>query len=238
MRNRLLLSLAGVVLLLVGVAGGIFIGGHVTAQAAARQHYTVRAGTSDISKYCATYEQTLANDLQVDPTALEKANIDALTKVLDQYLSEGEITQTEHDQLVPLLQQLGTSPCTQLDGKSLQKTIQSYLQGNPLVVQQALALHASLSSAVAGALHMRPDDLATALGSGKTVPQLAQQQHVDIAAVRTAYKNAAQSFLTQAVSTKLITQAQADALDKTLASAADKDKYPLLDLGSLASLGG
>jgi hypothetical protein len=238
MRNRVLLSLAGVVLLVVGVAGGMLIGNHFTAQAAAQQHYTVKAGSSDISKYCATYEQTLLNELHVDQKTLEQANVDALTKVLDQYLSEGEITQKEHDLLVPLLTQLGTSPCTQLDGKSITKTVQSYLQSNPLVVQQALMLHASLSSAVAGALNMKTGDLATALGSGKTVPQLAKQQNVDITAVRAAYKNAAQSFLTQAVTSKLITQAQADALDKMLSSAADKDSYPLLNLGSLASLGG
>jgi hypothetical protein len=236
MRNRILLALGGLVILLVGLAAGMLVGGRMSANAAASSHYTVRAGTSDVSKYCATYEQTLANDLNVAPSALEQANIDALTKALDQLVSEHEITKTERDQLVPLLKQLGTSPCTQLDSGA--KAIQSYLQSNPLLVQQALAAHAAVTAAVATALHMTPDALTAALSAGKTVPQLAKQQNVSIAAARKAYTDAAKSFLAQDVSSQTITQAQADALNKLLANAAAKDSYPLLDLGSLASLGG
>ncbi len=234
MRNRILLASAGVVLLLVGIVAGILIGGRVSAQAAASQHFTVQSSSSKASKYCATYEETLANDLHVAPSAIEQANIDALSKVLDQMVADRQITKTERDQLVPLLKQLGVSPCTQQDGKA----IKSYLQGNPLVVQQALAAHAALNAGVAAVLHMTPDALTSALASGKSVPQLAKQQGVDIAAVRAAYLAAAKSFLAQAVSTSTITQTQADSLNKLLAEAVAKDSYPLLDLGSLASLGG
>jgi hypothetical protein len=233
MRTRILLSLAGVALLLVGGAGGIFLGNYMSAQAAASQHYTVHAGTSEFSEYCATYEQALANDLHQSPSTLEQANIDAMTQVLDKMVSDGYITRTERDQLVPLLKQVGVSPCTQLNPKS----IASYLQGNSLVVQQGLAAHAALSQAVANALHMTPDALATALAGGKTVPQLAKQQGVDIATVRRAYLTAAKSFLSQAVSSGLITQLQADALNKLLAGAAAKDSYPLLEMGSLTGQG-
>ncbi|HEX6817195.1 MAG TPA: hypothetical protein VF120_02390 [Ktedonobacterales bacterium] len=233
MRNRILLAISGVVLLLVGLAGGMLISGHFTAQAAAPQHYTVHSDGSKQGEYCALYEQTLANDLKVAPSALEAANIDALTKVLDEYVKDGQITKTERDQLVALIKQLGVSPCTQLN----QKAIMQYLQGNPLIVQQALAAHAALNSAVAGALHMTPDALTTALGNHKTVAQLAKQQGVAISSVNTAYLNAAQSFLTQAVSSGTITQAQADGLNKMLTQAVAKGSYPLLDLGSLSSLG-
>ena len=234
MRNRVLLPIAGVVLLLVGVAGGMLIGGHFIAQAAAPQHYTVRSDGSQLSEYCALYEQTLANDLKVAPAALEAANIDALTKVLDEYVKDGQITKTERDQLVALIKQLGVSPCTQLTNS---KAIMQYLQGNPLIVQQALAAHAALTTAVASALNMTPDALTSALASGKTVPQLARQQGVDISAVRKAYLSAAQTFLAQDVSSDTITQAQADGLNKMLAAAVAKDSYPLLDIGNLASLG-
>ena len=233
MRNRILLPIAGVVLLLVGVAGGMLIGGHFIAQAAAPQHYTVHSGSSQASKYCATYEQALANQLKVDPATLEQANIDAMTQVLDQMVKDGQITKTERDQMVPLLKQLGVSPCTQLN----QQAIMKYLQGNPLIVQQALAAHAALNTAVSGALHMTPDALSSALGNGKTVPQLAKQQNVSIDSVNTAYLNAAKSFIAQAVSSGMITQAQADGLNKTLAQAVAKGQYPLLDIGNLASLG-
>lgn len=233
MRNRLLLSLAGVVLLLVGVAGGVALGSHFTAQAAASQQYTVRAGTSELSKYCAAYEQALANNLHTAPATIEQANIDAMTQVLDKMVADRHITKTERDQIVPLLKQMGVSPCTQLDGSS----VKSYLASNPLVVQQALAAHAALNTAVAGALHMTPDALATALGSGKTVPQLAKQQGVNIQAVRSAYLTSAQSFLSQAVSSGMITQEQADSLNKMLTSAVAKDSYPLLEAGSFAALG-
>jgi hypothetical protein len=234
MRNRILISIAAVVLVLVGMAGGIIIGGHFTAQAAATQHFTVRSDGSQVSKYCALYEQTLANDLKVAPSALEAANIDALTQVVDDYAKDGKITKTERDQIVALIKQVGVSPCTQIDNS---KAIMTYLQGNPLIVQQALAAHAALTSAVATSLKMTPDALTSALASGKTIPQLAKQQGVDIGAVRKAYLSAAQTFLAQDVSSDTITQAQADGLNKMLAAAVAKDSYPLLDLGKLASLG-
>ena len=234
MRNRILLPLVGVALLLAGMAGGIAVGTHMTAQASAAQHFTVRAsGNSPVSKYCATYEQALANNLHIAPGTIEQANIDAMTQVLDQMVTDGQITKTERDQVVPLLKQVGISPCTQLDGK----TVMNYLRNNSLLGQQALAAHAALTAAVGGALHMTPDALASALGTGKTVPELATQQKVDIATVRTAYLSAAQSFLAQAVAAGTITQAQADALNKMAATAVAKDSYPLLSLGSLATLG-
>jgi hypothetical protein len=227
MRNRLVLSLTGIGLLLVGVAGGILISGRMNAQAAASQHYTVNAGSSQMSKYCATYEAALADALHLPPAQIEQANVTAMTQVLDQLQKDGQITRTEHDQLVPLLKQLGVSPCTHLDGKA----IQSYLQGNALVMQQGLAAHAALTSAVAGALHLTPDALTTALGKGQTVPALARQQGVAISDVRAAYLKGAQSFLSEAVSSGLITQAQADSLNRMLASAVAKDSYPLVDSG-------
>jgi hypothetical protein len=235
MRNRILISLVAVVLVLVGMAGGIIIGGHFTAQAAATQHYTVRSDGSRVSEYCALYEQTLANDLGKDPKTLENANIDALTQVVYDYAKDGKITNFERDQLVALIKQLGVSPCTQLDNS---KAIMTYLlqPGNPVVVQ-ALAAHAALTSAVATALNMNADDLVAALAAGKTVPQLAKQHGVEIATVRNAYLSAAKTFLAQDVSKDIITQTQADALNKMLATAVAKDSYPLLDIGNLASLG-
>lgn len=234
MRNRILLPLVGVALLLAGMAGGIVIGSHMTAQAAAAQHFTVRAASnSQISKYCATYEQALANNLHLSPATIEQANISAMTQVLDQMVSDGEITKTERDQIVPLLKRIGVSPCTQLDGKA----IATYLRNDPLLAQEGLAAHAALNAAVASALHLTPDALANALAAGKTVPALAAQQKVAIATVRAAYLDAAKSFLAQAVSSGVITQAQADALNKMAAAAVSKDSYPLLSLGSLASLG-
>ncbi len=234
MRNRILLSIAGVVLLLVGVAGGMLIAGHFTAQAAAPQHYSVRSDGSQASKYCAIYEGALASKLGKDPQTLENANIDAMTQVLDQMVTDGQITKTERDQLVALIKQVGVSPCTQL-GNS--KVIMQYLQGNPLIVQQALAAHAALNSAVAKALNMKPDDLSAALGKGQTVAQLAKQQGVAITSVNTAYLNAAHAFISQAVSSGMITQAQADELNKMLAQSVAKGQYPLLEIGNLGSLG-
>src|SRR5262249_47978816 len=165
---------AGVALLLVGVAGGMVLGGRFTAQAAPQQHETVRAGSGNTAHYCQIYEQTIVDKLHVSPTALEQANVAALTKVLDQMVADGQLTKIERDQLVPMLQQLGAQPCTHLDGKSALSSLQS----NPLIAQQFLAAHAALNSAVAGALHLTPDALTAAIGKGQTVAQLATQQHV------------------------------------------------------------
>jgi hypothetical protein len=224
-RTRILLSLAGVALLLVGIAGGMLLGGRFNAQAAPQQHGTVRAGSGNTAHYCQIYEQTVADELHVDPAALEKANIDGLTKALDQMVADGQLTKTERDQLVPLLQQMGNQPCTHLDGKA----ITSYLQSNPLIGQQFLAAHAALNSAVAGALHMTPDALATAVGKGQTIAQLAAQQHVALKTVNDAYLAAAKSYLAQAVSSGLITQDQSGYVSQALAKAVAQGHYPLVD---------
>jgi hypothetical protein len=202
----------------------MLLGARFTAQAAAQQHFTVAAGSGDAGKYCALYEQTLVNKLHVSPATLEQANIEAMTAVLDQLVTDGQITKTERDQLTPLLAKLGVSPCQNLNGK----TVMSYLQSDPLIGTQVLAAHAALTGAVAQALNMQPDALAAALSGGKTVGALATQQKVDISKVNAAYLDAAKTFLGQAVTSGLITQPQADALTKALTSAVASGKYPLL----------
>jgi hypothetical protein len=225
MRSRILLALAGVALLLVGVAGGMVLGGRFTAQAAPQQHQTVRAGSGDTAHYCQIYEQTIADDLHVNPTALEQANVDALTKVIDQMVADGQLTKTERDQLVPLLQQLGAQPCTHLDGK----TLMTYLQTNPVIGQQFLAAHAALNSAVAGALHLSPDALTAAVAKGQTIAQIATQQHVALKTVNDAYLAAAKTYLDQAASSGVITSEQSEYLNQLLAGAVAKGHYPLVD---------
>jgi hypothetical protein len=222
MRHRLLFSFAGVALLLAGLIGGMLIGGRVSAQAAPKRA-AVPADSTPLGRYCQAYEQTLVNELHVSEAALEQANLNALRQVLDQLVRDGQITATERDQIVPLLKQLGTQPCTHLTPDA----IGGYLQSDPLLVQQLLAAHSALTAAVAGALHLTPDALSAALASKKTIADLAGQQRVALSAVNDAYLAAARAYLDQAVASGLLTRPQADAIDRLLAAAVARGAYPL-----------
>jgi hypothetical protein len=227
MRKRILIGLAGAGLVLVGLVAGMLIGGRLPAFAAGSTHHAVVATGSGATKYCQIYEQTLANDLNVDTTALEKANLDAAQKTLDQMVKDGQITATEQAQLASLLQQVGTQPCTNLSSK----TIATYLRHDPLVGQQLLAARTVVTNAVAQALGLTPDALQSDLSAGQTVAQIAHARNVPLATVNKAYLNAVKSFLDQNVSGGVITQEQSDAAYKLIAQAIAGGHYPLLDAG-------
>ncbi|WIG58436.1 MAG: hypothetical protein OJF49_001182 [Ktedonobacterales bacterium] len=226
-RKRIIIALAAGGLLLVGLAGGFLLGTRLPAQAQAAPHYTVASDGSQSGKYCQIYEQTLANDLHISPSALEQANIDASGKVLDQMAADGKITAVERDQLKQMLKQVGNQPCLNLNSK----TIASSLQSNPMVLQQVMGARTALVNAVAGALHITPAALESDLGHNQTVAQIAQAQHVKLSDVSAAYLGAAQTYLNQAASGGILTQDQSKAVLDMLTKAVNSGHYPLVDGG-------
>jgi hypothetical protein len=228
MRKSFLMGLAGAGLVLVGLVGGMLIGGRLSVFAASGAHHTVAATGTGVTKYCQIYEQTLANDLNVDTSALEQANTDAIQKTLDQIVKDGQITAAEEAQLKSLLQQVGTQPCTHLN----QQAITSFLQQDPLLAQQFLAAHTALANAVAQALGITLATLASDLSAGQTIAQIAKARKVDLATVSAAYLGAVKTFLAQDVSSGLITSEQSEYAYNYIAQAVSGGHYPLLEMGS------
>jgi hypothetical protein len=228
-RTQGLLALAGTGLLLFGVATGIVLGGHFTAQAASTGHAAQAPVTGQgFTEYCQIYENALAADLNVSTSIFEHDNVDAIHKTLDSMVHEGEITSFEETQALQLLQQIGTQPCTHLNAKS----ITSFLSGDTALLQQALAARTALVSAVAKSLGISSTTLESDLQHGQTVAQIAGQRHVALASVRTAYLSTAKTYLAQAVSQGLITQPQSDLINNMLAKAVNGGAFPLLSLQS------
>ncbi|MBF6589599.1 MAG: hypothetical protein IVW57_03585 [Ktedonobacterales bacterium] len=224
-RKNGLVALAGVGLVLVGLVGGMLISGRLTARAASdTRPQAVKVTGEGLVKYCQIYEGALANDLNVSSSTLERDNLDALGKALDQMVKDGQITSFEETQVKQLLQQVGTQPCANLNAK----TLATFLQGDTAVLQQALVARMALVSAVARALGETPAVLQAELGQGKTLAQLAGAHHVALATVSAAYLTAAKAFLAQAVSQGLITPAQATYASTLLSVAVAQGTYPLL----------
>jgi hypothetical protein len=88
-------------------------------------------------------------------------------------------------------------------------------------------------SAVAKSLGIATDTLQSDLVRGQTVAQVARARKVSLANVRMAYLQAAQTYLAQAASQGIITQAQSSAIYQALQSAVSKGEFPLLMPGAL-----
>jgi AraC-like DNA-binding protein len=221
MRKPLVRALIGSGLLVLGILiGAVAARLPVFASSTGPQNRTLpQAGPGD---YCHLYEQILANELHVSTSALEQANRDALQKTINQLAQDGQITAAEQSMLRGLVQKYGTDPCTSLASAG------SDLANNPAVQQLLAQVHTVLVSAVAQSLNMSPATLESDLSQGKTIPQIAQEQHVPLSTVNAAYLNAAKSVLAQAVSAQVITQGQADLLSGLATIAVNNGYYPLL----------
>jgi hypothetical protein len=230
-RKHWVQALLGAGLLLVGLAAWIAIGGRLTAHAASNTIAQPAVTGQGAQKYCQTYENALASDLNVSTATLERDNLDALQKTLDAMVRDNQITSFEESQIMQLARQVGTQPCAHLNAQALQ----TFLQSDPALIQQVLAARAALVSAVAKSLGISTDTLQSDLGRGQTVAQIAQARRVSLTSVRVAYLQAAQTYLAQAVSQGIITQAQSSAIYQALQSAVSKGAFPLLTLGGLGA---
>ena len=220
MRKRIGLAIGGVMVLAAVFAGGFLLGGHASAQAASASQAPAKGN------YCAIYEQALASDLNVSTGALERANLDAIQKTLDQMRADGKITAVEETQIVQLLQQVGMQPCTHLTPKA----VMTYLENNPVVQQQIANAHATLVAAVAAKLGLTPAVLEADLAKGQTVAALASARKVSLADVNAAYLDTARTLLSQAVSGGILTTQQSKLVYGLAAEAVKGGQYPLLDL--------
>ncbi len=220
--SRLLVRiLIGGALLITGMFIGV-VGGRLPALASVNLFQVSTPIPTSTGDYCQYYETTLANNLHVSTRTLEQANIAALQQTINQLAKNGKITATEQLALEAALLQAGSDPCKNLPA------VLSSLMSNPAVGQQVAAIHTTLVNAVAPTLNLSSTALENDLLAGKTIPQLAQQQHVSLSDVNAAYLKAVQSILAQDVKNQDITQDQANWLYSAAAQAVSQGQYPLL----------
>jgi hypothetical protein len=228
MRKRVIwgLGIAGVFL------AGLLVGGIVSGAlpAFASSNATSASGAAKTkADYCALYEQTLAKDLNVSTSDLEKANADALQAVINQMASDGKITAQQKTQLEQQLGSLKSAPCSHLGALAGFGRHGARAGGQ---TKGALAgARQAIVTQVAAALHLSASQLESDLKAGKTISAIASAQKVDPSAVKSAYLSAVQSQLAKAVSAGMLTQTQSDAMYAKIQAAANAGHFPLLERG-------
>jgi hypothetical protein len=223
MRQRVLMSVGGAGLLVLGLFIGAIAAPSFHALAAGQAKASTH-GTAAKGDYCALYEQTLANDLNVSTSQLESANKDALQKVITQLYADGKITQAQQAKAEQELNEYAANPCA-----ALKQLVAQHAHSAGSSDTTMATARASLVAATAKALGLAPAALQSDLASGKTVAQLTAARHAQKSAVDTAYLGAVQSLLKQAVKTGMMSQAQSDQAYSYIQGLVAQGHYPLLD---------
>ena len=148
----------------------------------------------------------LASKLGISPDNLKSDVITAEKDVIEQAVTNGQLTRAQADRLE---QQLSTNaPLVPFFGGMRGgpggpgRGDRGFL-GGPLGGVNTL-------EAIANALNMKPADLSAQLQSGKTLTDIATAQNVDQAKVKQAIVDAVKAEIQREVQDGLITQAQAD----------------------------
>jgi AraC-like DNA-binding protein len=208
-------------LLMVGIMIGV-VGGRLPVFASMNLFPNNSSADTANGDYCHLYETTLANNLHVSTSDLEAANKDALQKTIDQLARDGKITPAEQLALDAEVQKYGSDPCNGLPQAAAD------LMNNPMLKQQLAQIHTQLVNAVAPSLQLAPSTLEYELSQGKTIAQIAQEQHLTVTDANTAYLKSVQGILSQYVQNQTITQDQSDLLYNLITQAVANGQYPLL----------
>jgi hypothetical protein len=216
LQKKWVLALMGAGLLVVGMAGGVVVASGLNASAS---HYAT-PGTSSGNAYCQLYLNTVASKLGTTSAKLIAADQAGIQAVLDQMVKDGKITSAQEAKIEQKLQNLSQHPCA-LVGR--------FGSGGRGALSGLSGARQAILSAVAGALKLKSATLQSDLAAGKTISQLASAQGVQLSAVNTAYLNAVQAQLNQAVTNQLITQTQATNIYNKVKQAVANGHYPLLE---------
>jgi hypothetical protein len=188
---------------------------------------TSTAATTTKSDYCALYEQTLASQLNISTSALEKGNSAALQAVINQMAKDGKIDAQEQAKLNQQVTTAGTSLCSKVASVIREQSGQNHSgQGALAGARQAVMAQ------VATTLHLTTTQLQSDLNSGQTVSQIASAQKVQVNDVKATYLSTLQAQLAKAVSAGTLSQQQSNAIYQHFESAANSGHFPLLDHGA------
>ncbi len=225
-QKKWVLALLGAGLLVVGMAAGVMLASNFNASAG---NYASSASNATSNTYCQLYLNTVASQLGKTSAQLTSANQAGIQAVLNQMVKDGKITSAQETKIQQQLQTLNQHPCALIGRLGLRgRGVAGALTG----ARQAIV------SAVASSLRLSATTLQSDLAAGKTIPQLAATQGIQLGTVNTAYLNAVQAQINQAVANKLITQTQATTLYNKVKQAVASGKYPLLAGGGVMGKAG
>ncbi|MBK6326226.1 MAG: hypothetical protein IPF56_09840 [Chloroflexi bacterium] len=134
-------------------------------------------------------DAALADALDISVDELDAARQTARETLLAQAVADGRITQAQADEMA--------------DGNFSPR---GYLGD----LRQEYLPKETVDAVIADALSLTVDDLTAARDAGQRLPEIADQQGVDLSAVQAALQTALADALQQAVADGRITQAQAD----------------------------
>jgi hypothetical protein len=230
MRTRVAAGLGVAGIFVAGLLAGALASGALPAFAAKNgigASATSTPATATTTDYCALYEQTLASDLKISTSALEKDNSAVLQVVINQLYKDGKIDAQQQVKLNQQAASPATSLCTKLASVIRQQSGQRHrAQGALADARQAVVAQ------VAPTLHLTTNQLESDLNSGQMVSQIASAQKVKVNDVKAAYLSAVQAQLAKAVSAGTLSQQQSNAIYQHFENAANGGHFPLLDHGA------
>ena len=204
----------------LGIAGGLvaaaLVGGTLISVVAASPASpasptsdTSVANGADLASYCATWQKTFAEQLGVSADKLVPAAKAATLAAIDKAVANGDIPADVAARLKSHLDEADGDGCRLLGG---------FLLG---IGRHAVATDGrhDILGAAATALNMTPEELFSALRSGKDMHQIAADQKVDYDTVTKAVLDAAKADLDALVSSGHLTQARADEMLSRLSDA-------------------
>jgi hypothetical protein len=232
MRKRIILGVAGAIIFCSGILAGIIVSGGIPAFARSTNTTNAQSHSSSTpAGYCQLYEQTLASQLNISESKLERANSAALQTVIKQMAKDGQISSKQQSLLQQAVQEYSTQHCSHLT-QLLQLANAKNRSAGSAALQQVLAgARQSIEAPVAAALDISTATLNSDLAAGQTIPRIASTQHVSLSTVNKAYLGAVQTLLSQAVSNGYLTQSQSSALSSRITTAVNSGRYPLLQPG-------
>lgn len=170
--------------------------------------------SSDPGPYCQSFRNHLAHELGTDAPGLESAFRSAATATVDEAVAAGDLSAERAGAIKERLANADLGGCGGLGRR---------LIGHPGVRAGRL----DLGAAAADALGMQPSELVAALRSGSSLEQIAADQHVDYATVKSAVLDSAKADLQKAVAAGRITADQEKARLDQLEKALDAGTWPL-----------
>ncbi len=204
--KKVLMIAVGAVLLLSAILFGAFFAGPLFASAQSTQSQASTAGTptAQTNQYCEQYLQDLAGRLNVSVTTLQQDKLSAREDVVAQMVKDGKLTQNQANAIIKQLEshQACTGNKGALDLRIIVSSLRKYLP--------------QMESQVAQGLHLSTSQLQSDLKSGMSLAQIAKQQNITAAQLKTIVQNAIQSAENQALHDGNLTQAQATSLTQYL----------------------
>jgi polyhydroxyalkanoate synthesis regulator phasin len=196
--KKLILIGGGMLLLLGAMVVGALFAFPMFASAQSNTRTATPSTTTATNPYCGQYLQDLATRLHVPTSTLQRQSLAAARDVLARMVKDGRLTQKQANAIVQQFQ--NPQLCS---NQALARA------ETALVLYSLRGYLPEITNDVASGLHLTPAQLKAQLKSGKSLNEVAEEQHVSSAQLRTIVIDAVQRALNKAVTAGDVTQQQA-----------------------------